>query len=426
MKLIMKIENFDQLAVTDERKALLAIAEAGLEAIDTKAVVRKLVAIDGNFLKIGNERIDLDPASKLVFIAVGKCAADAAEAFSAIAGDQVARGVAVDVKDCLPLKNIRTFKGTHPLPSDDNLKAAEAIMESLQGLTDRDAVVFVISGGGSTLLFLPQDRNDRREAGIFNELTRGGATIQEMNIVRKHLSLARGGHLAEAAYPARVVSLIFSDVPGDDIASISSGPTVKDDTTVEDAGKILKKYGAPDLPLIETPKDSQYFERVTNVLAVSNGVALAAMKKAAEERGFNAAIRDMKLAGEAAAVARKIADEIRAAPEKSALLWGGETTVTIRGNGEGGRNMTVSAAALEFIKEGEAILSFASDGRDHSPYAGAICDTITKVAIEKAGVDVKKFLAENNTYPLFEKIGNYLLTGDTGSNVSDLIIALKQ
>ena len=131
------------------------------------------------------------------------------------------------------MKYLQTFCGTHPLPSDENLAATEAIVAALKDLTERDLVIFVISGGGSTLLFLPQNRNDREEISIFNALTDAGATIEELNTVRKHLSLARGGWLAQYAYPARVVSLIFSDVPGDDISFVSSGPTVKDETTID-------------------------------------------------------------------------------------------------------------------------------------------------------------------------------------------------
>jgi glycerate 2-kinase len=422
-----KIQNFDQLATTPERRTLLSIAEAGLAAIDTKKVIRELAGIDGNFVTIGNEKIDLNQTGKLIFIGVGKCAADAAAAVEEVLGDRITRGVAVDVKQGPELNRIKTFCGTHPLPSDQNLAAAEAIVECLQGLTDRDAVIFAISGGGSTLLFLPEDKNDREEIKIFNALTKAGATIQEMNVVRKHLSLARGGFLAQAAYPARIASLIFSDVPGDEISSIASGPTVKDETTIEDAEKILAKYGISRAPgLVETPKEEKYFANTVNILAVSNRRALEAMKKTAEESGFSAEIRDIKFSGEASEVAKMVAEAIHAAPPKSALLWGGETTVTVRGSGQGGRNLTVSATALDYVREGEEILSLASDGHDHGPFAGAICDTITKDAVEKAGLDRRKFLGENDTYPFFEKIGNYLVTGDTGSNVSDLIIALKK
>jgi glycerate-2-kinase len=427
----MKIRNFDQLATTSVRKSLLGIAEAGFDAIDTGNVIRETIHCENDMLAIGGESIDLKQIDKLIFIAVGKCAADAAVAVDGILDGRISRGVVLDVKKCPALTNMKIFCGTHPLPSDDNIAATEMIMENLKGLTERDLVIFVVSGGGSTLLFLPNDPGDREEVAIFTALTNAGATIEELNTVRKHLSLARGGGLAKFAFPARVVSLIFSDVPGDDISFISSGPTVKDETTIQDAGEVLTKFDVlrtcniEKCNLIETPKDDKYFTHVKNFLVVSNRKALEAMKDEAQKFGFTAEIRDTKLAGEVAGVASMVIDAIHQAPSKTVLLWGGETTVEIKGKGEGGRNLQLAATALDFVRDDEEILSFGSDGHDHGPYAGAICDTITKQAIVSAGLDLKKFRNDNNTQPLFEKAGNYLLTGDTGSNVSDLIIALK-
>jgi glycerate-2-kinase len=427
----MKIQNFDQLATTPARRALLEIAEAGLVAIDTGVVIRAMVRRDGDVLTIGGEEIDLKQVERLVFVAVGKCAADAAVAAEDILGARITRGVVLDIKKCPETKYVRTFCGTHPLPSSENLAATEEIVASLKDLTEHDLVIFVISGGGSTLLFLPQNRDDREEVAIFNALTNAGATIEELNTVRKHLSLARGGWLAEYAYPARVMSLIFSDVPGDDISFISSGPTVKDGTTMQDAEAVLTKFdvlhtcGIEKCDLIETPKDDKYFARVKNILAVSNRRALEAMQSEAQKLGFAADIRDTKLAGEVTGVAEMVVNAVRGAPPKSVILWGGETTVEIKGKGEGGRNLQLAATALDRVADGEEILSFGSDGHDHGPYAGAICDAVTRQAILNAGLDYKQFRANNDTQELFSKAGNYLLTGDTGSNVSDLIIALK-
>jgi len=428
----MKIQNFDQLAITPARRALLGIAEAGFEAIDTGNVIRKMISCDHDILLIAGELIDLKQVDRLVFIAVGKCAADAAVAVDGILDGRISRGVVLDVKKCPALTNMKIFCGTHPLPSDDNIAATEMIVENLKDLSERDLVIFVISGGGSTLLFLPQDPKDREEVAIFNAMTNAGATIEELNTVRKHLSLARGGGLAKFAFPARVVSLIFSDVPGDDISYISSGPTVRDETTVRDAEEVLAKFdilrvcNIETCDLIETPKDDKYFARVKNFVAVSNRKALDAMEDEAEKLGFSAEIRDAKLAGEVTVVANMVADAIHAMPAKTVLLWGGETTVEIKGSGEGGRNLQLAATALDLVKDDEEILSFGSDGHDHGPYAGAICDTITKQAVSDANLDLKKYRDENNTQELFEKVGNYLLTGETGSNVSDLIIAIKE
>ena len=272
----------------------------------------------------------------------------------------------------------------------------------------------------------------REEASILGALTRVGATIQEINTVRKHLSFARGGYIAKHAYPARVVSLIFSDVPGDDIQFISSGPTVKDRTTIEDAESILSKYdvlntcGIEKCGLIETPKEDKYFERVKNIIVVSNMVALRGMEAKARSLGLNPVLCTARLTGEAREAGKKIAGELHKVPSRTVLLYGGETTVTIRGRGHGGRNLELVTAALGEIQDNELIMAVASDGRDNGEFAGAICDKITKEEVRKRGIDWEEMLQDNNEYPLFEDIGHYLLTGDTGSNVADLFIALKE
>lgn len=430
----MKIQNSEELAVTDGRRDMLEIAEEGLQAIDTEKVMRQMLRLADGKLAVGNDMIDLADVDKLVFVAIGKCAAEATRVAEDVLGDRITRGVVVDIQGCVPSGRIQAFCGTHPLPSETNLHAAETIVATLQGLTERDLVIFVVSGGGSTLLFLPEDKASREETKIVEELMRAGARIREMNIVRKHLSLARGGYLAEYAYPARAVALLFNDVPSDDISFIASGPTVRDITTVEDATKILVKYGVQNVcnidncGLIETPKDEKYFKRVANLLAVSNHRALDAMKAKAESLGFRAEIRGTELSGEADDVARNIAEALHGAPTKAVLFWGGETTVTVdaaAAKGEGGRNLELCLSALRYVKDGEVILSLASDGRDHGPFAGALCDMITKKAVADHGFNIETVIRERNTYPLFRKVGNYLLTGDTGSNVSDLVIALK-
>ncbi|MDP2598355.1 MAG: DUF4147 domain-containing protein [Candidatus Liptonbacteria bacterium] len=427
-----KIKNFDELAKNDARRAALEIAEAGLEAIDTRKVLHDTVKLNGNTLSVASNDFSLEKIKRFLFVGVGKCTLDAAAALEDILGDKISSGVAVDVKTAEnEFKKIKSFRGTHPLPTQANVEAAEAVVGILGNLTKDDLVLFVISGGGSTLLCLPEDMGCREEASIIQAMIRAGAKIQEINTVRKHLSLARGGYLAKYAFPAQVVSLIFSDVPGDDIQFIASGPTVMDTTTIEDAGEILARYnilntcGMEKCGLIETPKEDKYFENVHNVLTVSNSLALAAMKTKAEELGFAAMICTSCLKGEARDVGLAITKELHAAGPKTALLYGGETTVTVRGRGRGGRNLELALSAMRDINEGELVMSVASDGIDNGPFAGAICDTMTKKAAVEAGLALEDFLRDNNGYPLFEKIGNYLMTGDTGSNVSDLMIAVK-
>jgi len=428
----MKIKNFDELAASDSRRAALMIAEAGLRAIDTGSVLRASVKLNGDELFVKNEKFLLESGKRIFVVAVGKCAIEAAAALEDILGDRLSDGVAVDTKTSQTLKKIKAFQGTHPLPTEANVKAAKAVVQALSGLRNDDLVIFAISGGGSTLLCLPEDGEYKDEAKIVGALIRSGATIQEINTVRKHLSLARGGYLAKYAYPAEAISLIFSDVPGNNLEFVSSGPTLKDHTTIKEAEVILAKYdvlkscGIEKCDLVETPKEEKYFVRVKNILAVSNEDALAAMEAKAKELGFAAKICTACLNGEAREVGLALTKDLHKAGPKTAFLYGGETTVTVRGHGKGGRNLELALSALREIQDDELIMTIASDGADNGPFAGAICDRITKKAIGDKNLDYKAALDENNAYPFFEKIGNYILTGGTGSNVSDLVIALKE
>lgn len=427
----MKIQNYTELASTELRKAALAIVEAGLEAIDTKKVIRDTVSIANNTLVIQGKTYPIPPNGRVIVAGVGKCALEAAEALEEILGDSLYGGIVLHITGEPKLKKIATIQGTHPLPSDQNVHGASLFVDILKNRNENDLIIFVVSGGGSTLLCLPEDKVCIEEISVTQALIRAGATIQEVNTIRKHLSLARGGYPAQYAYPARIVSLIFSDVPGDDFQFIASGPTVKDTTTIEEAEKILHKYailktcGIEECGLVETPKNDKYFANIQNVLAVSNMTALEAMAAKARELGYNPIIRTATLSGEARAIGLSLAADLHASPSKTALLYGGETTVTVTGHGKGGRNLEVAVAALADIRDNELIMSVASDGHDNGPYAGAICDTITKASAAQAGKDPVTYLANDDTYPFFEKIGNRLETGYTGSNVSDLLIALK-
>lgn len=417
----VRIKNFEGLAVNRPRRAALEIAEAGLEAIDTTNAIKKFVQ---------NERLELRPGGKLIVVGVGKCSLEAARALEEALGERIFGGVVIDVHQD-GLKRIKSFGGTHPLPTEKNVDATKELIAALKGLTKDDLVLAIISGGGSTLLCQPKNHTCLEEARIFECLTNAGAGIHEINTVRKHLSLARGGYLAQYAYPARLVSLIFSDVPGDDLEFVASGPTVKDNTTVADAKAVLAKYkvlescGLKDLEFIETPKDDKYFMNTRNFLLVSGKTALAAMAKAAEARGFSPKIVDSAFSGEARELGVEIAQELQARPPGTVLLYAGESTVTVRGKGKGGRNQELALAALQAIRNGGIVLALASDGRDNSDHAGALCDIITWEKAQHLGLNPEAFLSNNDAYNFFLQVGDYLLTSDTGANVSDLVIALK-
>ncbi len=433
----MFIRNYNELATSSLRETALKIAEKGLEAIETVRVVKENVGLAGGTIVVAGKKYEVPKTAKLIVVGVGKCAILAASALEEILGDRISGGLVLDVKenDFCRLTRIECLKGTHPFPSEANVQASKKILALLSGLSAEDLCLFIISGGGSTLLCLPDDgATCLEEKAILGELMKSGAPIGETNIVRKHMSLARGGYLAKQAFPARVVSLIFSDVPGNDLASVASGPTVKDTTTMEDADRILSKYGIlykcglEHCGLVETPKDDKYFEKVSNILAVSNEKALDAMKEEAERSGRKATIGSAHFSGEAKDFGRAIAEAIKNSAKESVMLYGGETTVTIEGPaGRGGRNQELALSALESLgEEGEeVILALASDGRDNGEYAGALVDKSTLAKARALGLDPKNYLEMHNHTELFEKTRDLIVTGDTGANVSDLVIALK-
>jgi len=426
----MKIKSFKKLAVSEERKKLLNIIEAGLEAIDTKKAITNALKIEKGKLLIYNHSFSLKNAEKIVVVGIGKCSLEAGAVLEKKLGKRLTGGIVLDVHEG-ELKKIQTYTGDHPLMSPRNIDATKKIIELLSGLTEKDLVIFVISGGGSALLCQPKNFTCFQESSVVDALMHSGADIYETNTVRKHLSLARGGFLAKYAYPARVVSLIFSDVIGDNLEFIASGPTVKDTTTLDQAKMVLDKYkiyekiGLTPLNLIETPKDNKYFERVKNILFVSNQTALDAMSEKSLELGYMPRICRNNLSGEAKDVAKQIIDELSKENLGTVLLYGGETTVKIKGRGKGGRNQEMSLSGLRYIKDNQLLISVASDGRDNSENAGGICDIITKEKAKKLNLDIEKYLKNNNSYEFFDKTGDYLKTGDTGSNVADIIVGIN-
>jgi glycerate-2-kinase len=427
-----KIRNFNALATTDLRRAALTIAEAGYAAIDTPTVIRKNVVLNGEVLRVDGEDISLAGVKRIIVVGVGKCARRAVDTLEDILGDRISGGVVIDIEDGT-VGRIKRFVGDHPFPTQRNALATRELVRTLKEAEEGDLVLAVISGGGSTLLCMPEKSGGiDTETKVVKELFRAGADIIELNTIRKHLSQARGGFLAQHAYPARVVSLIMSDVPGDRIEFVSSGPTVKDTTTVEDAMRVLSKYSVQARcaceigDFIETPKDDKYFERVKNVLIVSNKTALTAMQDEAERLGWRCAIRDAAFTGEARDLGKRIVADLERERPHAVLLYGGESTVTVVHDGKGGRSQELALSAARFIRDNELLLAFASDGRDNTDHAGALCDILTMKRAKIVNEDIDRDLSENASYHFFMAVGDYLETGNTGSNVSDLVIAMKQ
>jgi glycerate-2-kinase len=425
------IHNFDLLVTNALRRDALALAEVGYEAINTSAALARKLKIENDTLYFNDARYALK-GRQVFFVGIGKCALSASYAIEDIFGDRLTSGIALDVSpfEGISLKKIETYVGTHPLPSEANERATKRIIAFLSGRTEQDLVIFFISGGGSTLLCLPQaPMTCADESMLWSGLTAQGATIQEINMVRKHISLARGGGLAKAAYPAEVLSLIVSDVPGNDIEHISSGPTILDYSTVADAEAILARYNLVSIGntyCIETPKEQKYFDRVTNLLFLTNQDALSAMQEEAVRRGYATTIVDDHIRGEARDVGHTILETLHTMPAKTVLFYAGETTVTLgESHGAGGRNQEMALSVLEDIRDDELLLPFASDGHDNTDIAGALGDAETREHARLHNLSISEYLEAHRSYDFFSATGDALMTGYTGSNVSDLIIAIK-
>lgn len=423
------IQNKEELSTNSLRKAGLDILEAGLLAVQTTKIIESKIKIkEGHIFCINESCLDLTMYKRVFFIGIGKCAFDGASVIESVLGDFLTQGIVIDVKGGV-LKKMKSMVGTHPYPSEINIKAAEEIVKMLKDLTEQDLVLALISGGGSSLFCLPNDRDCENLINITKDLTFKGADILELNTVRKHLSQVQGGGLAKLCFPASVISLIFSDVLGNDLEFIASGPTVMDQTSISDAQKVLEKFGLAQkyesLEFTETPKDEKYFKHVYNTLLCTNMDALMAMKEKAVSLGFDTLIMDDSLSGEAKEVGKKLAQKEHTA--NSCLLFGGESTVKVGANsGVGGRNQEVALAALPLVCENSLIIAASSDGYDNTPSAGAIADREILEKSKSLELDPEDFLARNDSFNFFRSVGGAISTGRLGSNVSDLFIILNK
>ncbi len=424
------IKNHQQLARTPERKVMLDILESGLAAIQPQNVVRKKIYLHGSILTIENYQYDLRHFENVYLLGFGKGSAGISKQIEKILGDKLKKGYVIDTSKENFTRKIQFTLGTHPLPSDANYDFTQKVMKEYGDLSEKDLVLVVICGGGSAMLVSPIEGVSLEEKISVNKaLLKSGADIIEMNTVRKHLSAIKGGGLAKVLYPASVASIIFSDVPGNDLSFIASGPTVKDSTSIDDAKELIKKYNLTDKlnetvkKLAETPKEKKYFEKVENILLLSNLSALNAMKDTAEKHGYKVRILTDKFMSYAKDAGKKLIEKTY---QGHVILAGGETTVKVTGDGEGGRNQEVVLSILPDLDENTVIASVASDGWDNSPHAGAIGDHTTIDTEIRKGLDPHAFLHDNDSYNYFKKIGDGIDTGRLPSNVSDLFIVLKK
>ncbi len=419
----MIIKNRDILATTPLRKAALKIAEAGLAALNTQHIVRRSMRVKGNTLRILDLRIDLSLHSGVHILGFGKAATGMAAATEKILGQRIKSGFILD-RNYGRLQYLTSLLATHPHPTEGNVAATEKVIEWLKSLDRKALVLVLISGGGSAMLTAPYKISVDEKAKIAKKLMQAGATIGEINIVRKHLSRIKGGRIVQYAYPAKVVSIVLSDVVGNDLSTIASGPTVFDPSTNQDARAVLTKYKlSTDLELTESPKDKNLFENVKNILIGDVGLGLGPMEKQARQLGFATNIFSSKLTGKANDVGPRMLSKLRPG---LAMLAAGETTVLVLDGGSGGRNQQLVLSALPKIKEGQLILSINTDGHDNSDVAGAIGDTETLAKARQKNLDPVQYAQSNNSYAFLRAVGDQIITGELESNFADLVLCLSQ
>lgn len=423
------IQNYDQLATSEERKTVLKIVEAGFAAIQPEHVMQKNFSLDGNLLKIIHRTYDLTQFDNVYLIGFGKGSAGIAGLIEQTLGEKLTEGYVIDASE-KTFQKIQFTLGTHPLPSQANIDYTKHVIERFGKLTEKDLVLVIICGGGSVMFAHPQNISLEQLTEVNKALLHSGMDIYQMNTIRKHLDSVKGGGLAQILHPATVASLVFSDVPGNDLSFIASGPTVKDATSIEDALHLLQEFKIEDqVPVkqedfIETPKDEKYFANVADFVILSNVTALDAMKDEALHLGLNVLNSSDRIQGAAEELGKSLLDMTKPG---HLLLAAGESTVKVKGEGgKGGRNLQLVLSALKNIDAGMVIASFDSDGWDNTEFAGAIGDQETVRKAKEAGLDIDTYMQAANSYAFFEQVGDGILTGRLPSNVADLMIVYKK
>ena len=419
-----RIKNFAQLATTDNRKLALLVAEAGLESLDTGKVIARSLSLDGDILKIMGEAFDLAKFKNIKVVGFGKASCAGALALEKILGSKIQEGAVIGL-DKIQCEYIETFAGTHPKPSTVNIEAGKKIFEMVKNSSADDLIIALVSGGGSALLCSSKKECEQGIA-LYDSFLSSGKTRKDMNTVWKHLSILKGGGLAKIAYPATVIGLIFSDIPGNNFENVASGSTYRDLSTVGDAQKIIAENNLGDYELIETPKEDKYFEKVHNFVLVSNKTATAAMAEQAKNLGLRAKIISTELYDEMPQALEKI---FSAQQNNIVVIAAGEPKIKVpERHGRGGRNLHMSLMALNMgkLEKGEVFIALASDGLDNSDAAGAIIDESSIKKMKDLDLDGEVYQNGFNSYDFFKKTDDMIMTGPTGANVADLFLLLTR
>ena len=423
-----------------------AAVEGHVKRLEDSLAIHSAGAISGTF--------DLRKFDRVIVVGAGKATAPMARAIEKILGDRIDAGcICVKYGYTENLSKIEIMEAAHPVPDGNGAAGARRILEMMGGTGENDLVISLISGGGSALLPLPPDSITLEEKRATTQLLlKSGAGIHEVNTVRKHLSRVKGGNLAKAARSATIINLMMSDVVGDDMDVIASGPFVPDNTTFRDAAAVIDRYklgaAVPKSVLEhlqagvrgdveENPgPQSPVFDAVMNVIIASNIISLRAARDEASRRGYNSVILSSMIEGDTrdaafwhARIAREVAASSNPAAAPACIISGGETTVVVRGDGLGGRNMEFAMQGALFI-EGYDDITMASIGTDGTDgptdAAGAVVDGSTLRRAREQGLDVTDYVNNNNSYNFHKALGNLIVTGPTNTNVMDVRIILVE
>ena len=405
------------------KNTVLEIATEAIDAVNPDAAVRRALAA-----------ATFDPAGQVLLVAAGKAAWRMAAAASKVLGDRLARGIVVTKYGHVehPLPRILCHEAGHPVPDENSFRATETVLDFVTNLSPRDTVVFLLSGGGSALFEAPLVSGDEL-ADVTRQLLACGADIVEINTIRKRLSRVKGGRFAAACAPARIFQIVLSDVLGDPLDMIASGPAAADTSTCAQAQAVVAKYGLAFTPAVlaclaqETPRE---VSNVETVVAGSVRELCAAAASACEARGYTPEILDTAVAEEARVAGRRLAEIVRAHAAdgtRRAFIMGGETVVKLTGHGKGGRNQEFALAAAPVLDglPNVALASVGSDGTDGpTDAAGGIVTGETSARLRGQGLSVERALAENDAYPTLAAVDGLVVTGPTGTNVNDVAIGL--
>ena len=432
------------------RRFVLELLEAAFVAANPSQMVCNALQVKGSQLRFFNHQIDLDAIDGIYLVGAGKATGRMAEAAEEILGNYITDGIIIvppNTTEEYTLNCVQIREGGHPLPTHSSVSATKQIITLIKNSPKDALIISLFSGGGSTLFTLPSTTITIKDLQHTTTLLlRSGVPIDGINTLRKHLSQVKGGQFALQVHPRHHWILLISDVPGDQLDIIASGPTLPDPTTYQAASKILAEYqlwekisqrvrkhiqSGLDGTVQETPKaDHPFFERAVNRLIGSNHDACNAALKLAQQKGFKARILTTDCQGEARQVGEQLgafAQRMISEEDSQVVIVGSETTVTLRHPGKGGRNTELITATIPFIQnhEGLVIASLATDGIDGSTqYAGAIADSDSYTRAHSMNIQPEELLNQNDTFKVFQALNDHIETGPTHTNVRDITIIL--